>query len=531
MKLITRYFILVVCASVIITNFIFAQTAGTFEINGQNISIEYNEDLYSRVISKINGDEKILGDFTPSEFINIDGIDIQKFKFKNIENSVLIDSIGKGKKYKIISFSKDLKKTVTIKSYDNFPAMLFMKVKYTNESGSILHIDSWTNNNYQFNSIAQKNEKESFWAYLPGTYGWENDWIQPLKTGFKRENYLGMNWVDYGGGTPVLDIWRNDVGIAIGHVEQEPKIISFPTSIKTGKFVSMSLTVKELLDLKPGESFSTFETFVSIHSGDCYQILNEFSKFMTARGIKFRNSPEEAYQPIWCGWEYEKDFTVQELLNTLPEIKKLGLKWVVLDFGWSTGLGDYKLDEKKFPHGDTSIMALVDSIHSIGAKAKLWLNPLAVYPSSELFLKHPEYLLLNNDGSPEYIQYWNSFFLCPAYSEVQKYACDFITKALKIWGFDGFKIDGNNLNMVPPCYNPAHHHASPDDSFEELPKFFNMIYETALNINPNAVVEICPCGTNQSFYILPYMNQTVASDPQNSWQVRMKGKVLKSINR
>ncbi len=56
-----------------------------------------------------------------------------------------------------------------------------------------------------------------------------------------------------------------------------------------------------------------------------------------------------------------------------------------------------------------------------------------------------------------------------------------------------------------------------------------MIYETALGINPDAVIEICPCGTNYSFYILPYMNQSVASDPQNSWQIRTKGKVLRAL--
>ena len=28
-----------------------------------------------------------------------------------------------------------------------------------------------------------------------------------------------MNWVDYGGGTPVLDIWRQDAGLAIGNVD------------------------------------------------------------------------------------------------------------------------------------------------------------------------------------------------------------------------------------------------------------------------------------------------------------------------
>ncbi len=56
-----------------------------------------------------------------------------------------------------------------------------------------------------------------------------------------------------------------------------------------------------------------------------------------------------------------------------------------------------------------------------------------------------------------------------------------------------------------------------------------MIYETALSIKPDAVIEICPCGTNYSFYNLPYMNQAVSSDPQSSWQIRLKGKTIKAL--
>ena len=52
----------------------------------------------------------------------------------------------------------------------------------------------------------------------------------PLKPGFKQENFLGMNAPDYGGGTPVVDVWRRDVGIGVGHVEMAPKLVSLPVT-------------------------------------------------------------------------------------------------------------------------------------------------------------------------------------------------------------------------------------------------------------------------------------------------------------
>jgi alpha-galactosidase len=85
------------------------------------------------------------------------------------------------------------------------------------------------------------------------------------------------------------------------------------------------------------------------------------------------------------------------------------------------------------------------------------------------------------------------------------------------------------MNGVPLCYNPAHKHAAPTDSVEALPKFFKAIYDAARSVKPDALVEFCPCGTAYSFFTLPYMNMSVASDPGSSFQVRSKGKVLKAL--
>ena len=49
-----------------------------------------------------------------------------------------------------------------------------------------------------------------------------------MKAGFEQKNYLGMNAPDYGGGTPVVDVWCRDAGIAVGHVEMAPKLVSLP---------------------------------------------------------------------------------------------------------------------------------------------------------------------------------------------------------------------------------------------------------------------------------------------------------------
>jgi alpha-galactosidase len=143
--------------------------------------------------------------------------------------------------------------------------------------------------------------------------------------------------------------------------------------------------------------------------------------------------------------------------------------------------------------------------------------------------EHPEWLLRNADGTTRAITWWDSQYLCPTVPRVREDAAAFVRKALGEWGFDGLKVDGQHLNAAPECFNPAHRHASPSDAPEGVPGFFKAIWDAAQATKPGAVVEICPCGTGYSFFTLPYLNMTVASDPESSWQIRTKGKSLKAL--
>jgi alpha-galactosidase len=112
---------------------------------------------------------------------------------------------------------------------------------------------------------------------------------------------------------------------------------------------------------------------------------------------------------------------------------------------------------------------------------------------------------------------------------VREDAAAFVRKALGEWGYDGLKIDGQHLNGAPPCFNPEHRHAAPEDGAEGVPGFFKAIWDAAQATKPGALVEICPCGTAYSFFTMPYLNMVVGSDPESSWQVRLKGKTLKAL--
>lgn len=240
-------------------------------------------------------------------------------------------------------------------------------------------------------------------------------------------------------------------------------------------------------------------------------------------------APEDSFGAIWCAWGYGRKVQPQQVYDSLPTAKRLGFTWVTLDDGWQNNVGDWQLDPKKFPNGDADMKALVDRIHQEGFKAQLWWSPLSAVPDSKLLRDHPDYELLNHDGSTRKVSWWDSYYLCPADRRVVEYHKALVRKILVDWGFDGLKLDGQHMNGVPACYNPAHHHTQPEESVEALPDFFKAIYDTAQAVKPGTLVEFCPCGTAFSFFTMPHFNMSVASDPRGSFQVRSKAKTLKAL--
>jgi alpha-galactosidase len=507
----------------------FCSNNSVVKIENKNLQIEFDDSLYSKVISTIGNNEIVLNDFSATEYLVIEGEANKKFYFQDSKSKDINTVLGKGEEVVITGLSKNnIQKQVKISMYENYPTAAFYKVSYKNMGTAKISIDKWVNNSYEVKSNNSKSPL--FWSYQGASYEDRRDWVLPLTNGYEQENFMGMNASDYGGGTPISDIWSKDIGIAVGHVETTPKLVKLPVRMENQKTgVDIGVEFEKEIVLEPGKSLETFETFVNIHEGDYYSTLKIYREVLSDKGLAMGEYAESAYEPVWCAWGYERDFKLKDVLNTLPMVKKLGFKWAVLDDGWQTAEGDWYLHPKKFPRGDRDMKAFVKKINDAGLKAKLWWAPLAVDPGTDLIKDHSDMLLLNKDGSTQDITWWNSYYLCPAYDKTITYTKDLIVKMMSVWGYEGLKIDGQHLNGVSPCYNPKHNHAYPEESVEKLQDFWKMVYETAHSISKDAVVEICPCGTSYSFFNLPYMNQPVSSDPLSSWQIRLKGKTLRGL--
>ncbi len=494
------------------------------------ITLKYDKNMHSSISSDLQGAGPVMEKYFPSEQLMLEAKTISDFALTSWEQQNDGDSKVIVLEGKFSDGGLNIIKKITGKVNPAYPGFLITKVTYINSGKDTLTVVGWMNNYYKF--LSAENVQPSYWSFQGATYPDRRDWVQPVNKGFQQENYMGMNASDYGGGTPVADLWRPDIGIAVGQIETSPKLVSIPVDFSSGQdgaSLGVSYKFLEPLKLAPGGSFDTYETFTAVHQGDYFNTLQTFSKIMQDKGITFQNFTPSTYQAEWCAWGYERNFTIDEVVGTLPKVSEMGYSWATLDDGWQTAEGDWHLNPKRFPNGGADMKSFVDKIHNSNLKAMLWWAPMAVDPGTDLIKEHPEYLLLNKDGSKQDISWWDSYYMCPAYQPVIDYHVNLVKKIIGEWGYDGLKIDGQHLNGAPPCYNPAHHHASPEESSEKLPLLFKAIIDAALSIKPDAVIQICPCGTEYSFYNLPYMNQTVASDPESSWQIRLKGRTLKAL--
>jgi alpha-galactosidase len=429
-----------------------------------------------------------------------------------------------------------IQQTLTVSAYDDFPNLLLTSTTYVNSGKSDYHIDNVVEQQHRFNSHAAGNHAYDMWSYQGASYDWGEEDVVKLNPAFSRPNVMGaVVKGGYGGGIPVAAFWNASVGEAIGHVETLPLSLALPVKVEHDGRVNASLTIPANTTLKPGETYSTPRSFIAVYSGDFYQPLRLWSSVLQKEGWELPKPSHEAYNASWCGWGYEFNVTPAQMVGTIPELKKLGIKWATLDDRWFDTYGDWNPRTETFP-GD-SIKKMADDFHKQGELVQLWWLPLGAedgqgkwdshkYIVSKVAKEHPDWFILDKNGKHARMTR-DLATLCPAVPEVQAYYKQLTEKFIRDWGFDGSKLD--NIYSVPMCYNPAHHHKSPQDSVNAMADVYKTIFETTRSIKPESVTQSCPCGTPPSLAWLPYMDQAVTADPVGAIQVRRRIKVYKAL--
>ncbi len=150
--------------------------------------------------------------------------------------------------------------------------------------------------------------------------------------------------------------------------------------------------------LAKGEVFETPRMIYSYSSQGTGQISRNFHRWAKKYGI-WRG--DRTRTTLLNNWEatYFK-FNEEVLSGIISDASEMGFELFLLDDGWfgdkhprnndDAGLGDWMVNRKKLPNG---IGYLVEEATKKGIKFGIWLEPEMVNPRSELYEKHPDWVI------------------------------------------------------------------------------------------------------------------------------------------
>jgi alpha-galactosidase len=150
--------------------------------------------------------------------------------------------------------------------------------------------------------------------------------------------------------------------------------------------------------LKPKEDFVTPAFLYTLSTHGKGEASRNFQQW--ARNYKLLNGKGERLT-LLNNWESTFfDFNESKLAGLLKDTKNLGVDLFLLDDGWfankyprnndHAGLGDWQENKQKLPNG---ISSLVKEAEANGVKFGIWVEPEMVNPKSELYEKHPDWVV------------------------------------------------------------------------------------------------------------------------------------------
>lgn len=269
--------------------------------------------------------------------------------------------------------------------------------------------------------------------------------------------------------------------------------------------------------LKPNETFQTPEAILAYTSEGLNQLSQTFQKLYTTRLA--RGYWRDKERPILINnWEATYfDFTEEKLLSIAKKAKELGIELFVLDDGWfgertkeTAGLGDWYVNRNRLKNG---ISGLSRKIHDLGMMFGLWFEPEMVNKDSDLYRKHPDYIIETpkrhaSHGRKQYVLDFSR-------KEVVDNIYEQLVKILDEGEIDYIKWDMNR--NITECYSIAY---PPEQQGEIMHRYILGVYdlyERLIERYPKILFESCASGGGRfDAGMLYYAPQAWTSDDSDA---------------
>ena len=270
--------------------------------------------------------------------------------------------------------------------------------------------------------------------------------------------------------------------------------------------------------LAPGESFQAPEAYLCF-SKDGLGGMSRAYHALVHRHLtagKYAHSPRPILVNNWEATYF--DFNEEKLLALARAAKAADIDMLVLDDGWfghrdadNSSLGDWFDDLRKLPGG---LARLSESVHALGLKFGLWVEPEMVSADSELYRAHPDWCI--HAGERLRGERRNQLVLDLSREDVRDYIVDVICAAMERGNVDYVKWDMNrNITM----YGSAR--LAPERMQELGHRYILGVYDVMKRITsrfPDVLFESCASGGGRfDLAMMTLMPQAWCSDDTDAW--------------
>jgi alpha-galactosidase len=198
-------------------------------------------------------------------------------------------------------------------------------------------------------------------------------------------------------------------------------------------------------------TFSIIKDVEGVETKDDYELLNvriikgdydaAFDDYFSSMNLR---KPRIDHLSGYTSWyNYFQKIDEKIILRDLDGLDKVkeDVSIFQIDDGYETFVGDWlDVDPIKFPGG---MKAIADRVHEKGYLAGIWVAPFSVQRVSKTANEHPDWLILDEKGSPEWGCFaWNGAYTIDMYNpEVREHIKHFFDVILHDWGYDMVKLD------------------------------------------------------------------------------------------
>lgn len=275
--------------------------------------------------------------------------------------------------------------------------------------------------------------------------------------------------------------------------------------------------------LKKGETFTTPELALTYSNEGLSGASRNFHKWGRDNRLHAGDKERKILLNSWEGVYFNINEDV--MAGMMEDIASMGGELFVMDDGWfgdkyprnvdNSSLGDWVVDTRKLPHG---INGLLETAKKNGVSFGIWIEPEMANTTSELYEKHPEYIIKAPKRDVIQGRGGTQVVLDMANPAVQDLVFNIVdTLMTKYPEIDYIKWDAN----APVMEHGSQYLTSDNQShlYIDYHKGFMKTLDRIRAAHPDVTIQACASGGGRANWgVLPWFDEFWTSDNNDALQ-------------